>query len=402
MSLYSLFNRIEMSSGDTLTQETVNALTDVHAQLEGVHTDGNPTFTSITITGAGSSGISHAELSNLSNDDHAQYLLIDGTRVMTGAIQAANIKLDGANNFIGTGAGSGNSGANCSGMGHNSMDSNVGSHCAAFGAYAMRSNTVSYSNGFGVYAMQNNKGANSNGFGYNTLAVNRGAQSNGFGNRCLTYNVGEHAHGFGDNVLSENLGDNIVGLGSFTLYYNQGDNNTAVGHEAFYDFVEDTGNAKTIDSVVPTGNYLNITAHGFGAIGVYVSLKISTTGTLPAGLDTSPRQCKVISVDQIQLMVGAFSDEGTGTHTATPAVVYTNSAALGAGAEPDASNQVMLGDLSVTEVKTVAVYRGSGLKIDEVAGDPDDIGECGQLFTKSDNKLYFRDGAGVVKEVQFV
>ena len=94
--------------------------------------------------------------------------------------------------------------------------------------------------------------------------------------------------------------------------------------------------------------------HGFGGVGIFVNLKwTATTGALPTGISLNQiDQFKITHADTIVLITDDMTDQGTGNHTVTPQEIYTNSTALGYNAEPDASNQIMLGDANVTEVKT--------------------------------------------------
>jgi hypothetical protein len=200
-----------------------------------------------------------------------------------------------------------------------------------------------------MYSLQYNSGSSSNGFGYRSLLNNSGSSSNGFGHLSLQYNSGSSSNGFGYR----------------SLLYNEGDGNTAIGHNAFSTFVEDSGNAQEIESLTPASNQVTITGHGFGSAGDFVNLKISTTDTLPDGLDAGIDLWEVIDADTLECTSDSFTDSGTGTHTLTPQVVYTNSTALGRDAMPTASNQVMLGDSNVTEVKSAGKGSFAGADLND-------------------------------------
>jgi len=64
-----------------------------------------------------------------------------------------------------------------------------------------------------------------------------------------------------------------------------------------------------------------------------------------------------VDADTLELVDYDLAGAGTGTgHVFTPKVTYTNVTALGHDAEPDASNQVRLGDANVTTVKTAGAF----------------------------------------------
>ena len=198
--------------------------------------------------------------------------------------------------------------------------------CNHVGKLAGGGNAGDYCNSFGHSALRNNNGASCNSFGHSALRNNNGASCNSFGHSALQNNNGA--------------------------------GNTAFGHNAFNTWTDDTGAAKTCTS----GNFtvatqrVVVTGHSFGSAGTYVNLKISTDGTLPAGLTAGIDQWKIIDANTLQVITDSFTDGGSGTHTLTPPVTYSNSTALGQDAEPTASNQVMLGDTNVTEVKTKGKY----------------------------------------------
>ncbi len=305
-----------------------------------------------------------------------------------------------------------NTGTGSNGFGYSALYNNTGTNSNGFGHYALQYNTGTNSNGFGSYALQNNTGITSNGFGYSALQYNTGTASNGFGSSALRNNTGTASNGFGSSALRNNTGTGSNGFGSYALqnntgtasngfgYYalqnntgtnsngfgysalrnNDGNYNTAFGDNSFNTFTEDTGNAKTfVDGNVDVDtDYITITSHGFGATGSYLNLKASTTGVLPTGLTAgSIYQFKIINANTIECITADITAAaGGGTHTLTPQKVYTNSTAIGYNAEPDASNQIMLGDANVTEVKTAAsISNCNNLKTYKGVFDVIDTGE---------------------------
>jgi len=261
--------------------------------------------------------------------------------------------------FVGEGAGESNSGKYSNALGESALSDNVGTSSNAFGNSALSFNEGNYSNAFGHASLQSNTGANSNAFGYYALANNTATNSNAFGGDALRRNRGANSNAFGHHTLYNNIGTYSNAFGDYALRDNAGNYNTAFGDNAFNTWTADTGNAKTVNSVTPNYTF-TVNGHGFGEAGTYVSLKVTTTGALPVGLDGNAHQWEVIDANTIECKTGLFWSEGTGTHTVTPGVNYTNSAALGYNAEPDASNQIMLGDGNITQIKSTGSIYSSG------------------------------------------
>lgn len=158
----------------------------------------------------------------------------------------------------------------------------------------------------------------------------------------------------------KNTGSFVVSVGALTLQNNDGTSNTAIGVSAFNNFDLDAGSAVVVSSVDFANNQVTSVGHGFVAES-FTNFKHTTTDTLPNGLLVNAIEVwEVISADILECVTQSFSDAGAGTLTLTPQTVYTNSTALGFDAEPDASNQVFLGDLNVTEVKTAGSLTAAG------------------------------------------
>ena len=212
--------------------------------------------------------------------------------------------------------------------------------------------------------------------GHNYFGLSAGNNqdySNGFGSSALSSNTGAYSNGFGHYSLSSNTGASSNGFGYSVLKYNDGDNNSSFGNNAFNTFTEDAGNAQTFAStdVIVTGDSIVISSHGFGSADTYVNLKwTATTGVLPTGISLNQIDMFYIAhVDTIVLQTDNMTAQGSGNHTLTPQSVYTNSTALGYNAEPDASNQVMLGDVNVTQIKSTGNLYISGTNDNYINGN---------------------------------
>ena len=168
--------------------------------------------------------------------------------------------------------------------------------------------------------------------------------------------------GFGAGVF--NTGLRNVTIGALAGANNDGDSNTAIGYDSFNAF--NLGTPADITSVdVPNNKVVVSGGHGFGAIR-FLNLIMTSTGTLPGGISATPVVWRILSPTEIGAVTDTITSEGTGTLTITPQIVYENSTALGYNAEPDASNQVMLGDTNVTEVKTTGSISAGGLTVDGI------------------------------------
>lgn len=259
----------------------------------------------------------------------------------------------------------------------------------------------------GFFAGKENTGTGQSVFGRRAGWFNRGAGQVALGNFSGAYNTGVSHTAGGFQAGSLNTGDGQTVFGNNAGINNDGDNNTVLGSLAFNAFPEDTGSAKAIASVDFANNRVTITAgggHGFGANGTFLNLKATTTGTLPAGLDAGPDIWRIISSTVLEAFSVSFTDGGSGTHTLTPQTVFTNSTAIGFNSEPDASNQIMLGDTNITEVKTTGSLTApsatfDSLSIDNSGGTDavitmDGTSDTPGTFTyESDNALFIFDKA---------
>ncbi len=240
---------------------------------------------------------------------------------------------------------------------------NTGSNPSLFGAYAGYNNTGSRPSLFGYWAGYNNTGAYSSMFGAYTGQNNTEGSSSMFGHGAGINNTGANPSMFGYATGYNNTGSNPSLFGYQAGFYNSGDNNVAVGYRANNTFKTNAAGAKTFDYTVinASTDTVTITAHGFGTNGTWKNV-LFTQGTSPVtGLTTATYyQIYIVSEDVIQFYKNIsgsiyhgtnITNAGSGTgHTLTPQYEYTNTTSLGFMAEPSKSNQVVLGNSSVTEV----------------------------------------------------
>ncbi len=177
------------------------------------------------------------------------------------------------------------------------------------------------------------------------------------------FNTASRQVAMGTEAGLQNTGLSQVAIGNRCGWYNDGDFNTAIGFESFNGSttVFDTSRSRLIDEVFPASNEVTTDiSHGFGSAGEYINLVWTTDGTPPAGLSLNREIWQVQDSLTLLCITDSFTDAGTGTAFLTPQFIYTNSTALGYNAEPDDDNQIMLGDLFITEVKTTGSLTASG------------------------------------------
>lgn len=156
---------------------------------------------------------------------------------------------------------------------------------------------------FGYQAGNNNTATSITGFGYRALFSNTSGRANiGIGNWALYTNT---------------TGEYNTAVGQDALYSSTGDNNTATGYRALHE--NTTG---SYNSSFGTGALHNNDDGDYNtAIGVY-SLSVNESGSYNTAL-------------------GNYSNVSGD---------YTNSTAIGNGATASASNHIMIGNTSVTEI----------------------------------------------------
>ena len=211
-------------------------------------------------------------------------------------------------------------------------------------------NTGAYQTASGFYAGRENTGAGQTASGYQAGYLNTGAYQTASG-----YYAGR-----------QNTGASQTASGYLALIYNDGDYNTAFGNNAFNTWTDDI--SEDVDAVLYESNQVTITGHGFGAVGRILNLVATTTDTLPTGL-SGIQQWEVVDANTLSCKTDTFSDAGVGTLTLTSNTIFTNSLALGNDAEPDASNQAVIGNSALTQVKTAGSIYSSGTGDNYFAGD---------------------------------
>ena len=217
----------------------------------------------------------------------------------------------------------------------------TGNKNTASGNYALYLNTIGYNNtASGYYTLYSNTTGNFNtASGYKALRSNTtGSNNTALGNNTLRYNTTGHNNtALGNNALRDNTtGDNNTASGYYTLYSNTtGYSNTASGYYALYS--NTTGSNNTA-----LGNYalyLNTIGYNNSASG-YKALRSNTTGNFNTALGT------------YALSNNTTGDYNTalGNHALYWNTTGNNNTVLGYNAECTGSNQIRLGNSSVSSI----------------------------------------------------
>lgn len=254
--------------------------------------------------------------------------------------------------YIGANAGQNGGGSNNIGIGNSSLTSNTGNDNVAVGPLSMQSATGNRNTAVGAATLQNSQAGISNtAVGYHAGQFVSGDNNLLIGDDAGRYSVSSGGVYLGKGAFSFGNGDTNFACGSNAGGTIVGDNNIALGADAFNDAV-DNGNQKTFANTdINTGtNQITITGHGF-MIGEKLPFKFTTAGTEPTGLVANNNyQFEVIDANTLQAVSTTITTQGTGTHTLTPFLNISNSTALGSQVNPTASNQVAVGNSSVTQM----------------------------------------------------
>jgi hypothetical protein len=209
------------------------------------------------------------------------------------------------------------------------------------------------------------------------------------------YNTGNYQSAFGYLSGQQNTGDFCFAVGLNAGRYNDGDNNIAFGVESFNAFPEDAGSAVNFDDsdLDVANDRITVTGHGLGANGTYLNLKFEQgTGAIPGMPDDEIILFLIYDANTLEVISRGITSSSSYTgHKLTPQFVYEDSTAIGYNAEPDMSNQMVLGSASLLEIKT----HGS-LRMAEKAASEGDTAGFGQLWVKNADpcELWFTDDLG--------
>lgn len=209
------------------------------------------------------------------------------------------------------------------------------------------------------------------------------------GANSLLKNVTGNNHvAIGNESLFYTSGEGNTGLGYQSGYYGlNGDNNTYLGNQAGNTYPQDVAN--TFNATGVAGNVITVpvdfTSAPYNyAIGERIPLLITANNPAPLPLN-SVSEFEVTSANTITSVTALT---GTDIPTIVPPVIFSNSTALGHGATPTKSDQVVLGDDNVSEAKIgqlifktdMALVDGQGLVVNNGVFEPGTATGGGEAF----------------------
>jgi hypothetical protein len=233
-------------------------------------------------------------------------------------------------------------------LGDNSMYYNTsGSWNTSLGAGVLAFNSTGhYNTGVGTHSLFYNNGSGNVGIGYEALMLNTSGSSNiAIGNGALRRNTSKsNLVAIGDSALYNN------GVGASQSYEATG--NTAIGSKALYS--NNTGNGNTANGSLAlflnTSGWFN-TANGYGALYNNTSGHLNTANGQDALLYNTTGYCNTAN-GNMSLFFNTTGNYNTayGYYAYHFGTTYSNSTALGANAAITASNQIRLGDATVSSI----------------------------------------------------
>jgi hypothetical protein len=394
----------DLTGGGTSGNVTLNLNTANVPQLNTANTftgnqtvNGNVTATNVTATGVVSAGTSFN---------------IGGSQFVYGSAASQNAFFGLAGNSTMTGLGN-------TATGFLALSSNTTpTGNTAYGAYALSSNSTGTGNSaIGYQALENNTtGIENTANGYQALAINSTGYFNTasgwqslYANTTGIYNTATGAIALNSNTTGyfntgtggfalaanttgySNTGDGMEALtanttgfqntasGASALWSNTtGSDNTTTGFQSL--FLNTTGTGNTADGFEAL---LNSTSCCNVAVG-NLALQLVTTGQANTGVGNHAGS----TADSSDVTGSNNTTLGTGTRLGTGTLI--NATALGANAEVDASNSLVLGSISGVNGQTVTVKVGIGTTSPDdnltVNGSADKPGG-GSWGTYSDGRL---------------
>jgi trimeric autotransporter adhesin len=263
-------------------------------------------------------------------------------------IRAGAIDQVRANVFLGSNSGgTATTGDGNAAIGFNSLNSlTTGTSNSALGINSLRSNTTGSSNvGIGANALfANTTGSSITAVGSSVLYSNTTGSSNtGVGNNALLSNTqGSSNSALGNNALYNNtMGGSNTAIGTSSMYTNTiGALNTAIGNGTLY--FNQSGSTNT---AIGNNSLYNSTGNANTGVG-HNSLNANTSGSNNTAIGTGA--LITLATQSYNTALGAGADVSSDS--------VSNSTAVGANAISNASNQVTLGDVNITNVRSAGTY----------------------------------------------
>lgn len=233
---------------------------------------------------------------------------------------------------LGSAAGYNNTGSNVTALGSAAGQNNTGVNVTAVGANAAQHNSSSYVTAVGVSSARQNSGSNVTALGHSSAELNIGTNNIAIGVYAAQNNSGTYVTAIGSSAAQNNNGNNVLALGREAARENQALDVIAIGRWAAF---SNTGVAVTV--IGGEAGYSNsgsaLTALGTQAARYNSGHNVIAIGSQAAQYNTANN----VTALGFNAVVGVSN-------------TFSNVTGLGYNAQPTKSNQVMLGDASLTEV----------------------------------------------------
>ncbi|KAA3448608.1 hypothetical protein C7I87_20865 [Mesorhizobium sp. SARCC-RB16n] len=284
---------------------------------------------------------------------------------------------------VGYDAGSRNSGTQVSAYGYYAGYSNTGSNTTVIGSYAGYQNSGTAVTAMGYQAAQNNTGNNTTAAGYLAGQANSGLYLSALGYGAGQINSGDYATLVGGFAGQNNTQTHLTGVGYFAGKDNTSPFVTAVGEEAGQ---LNSGYA-LVAMGVAAGKYN--TGSNSTVIGSYAGQYNTGANTAAVGYLAGRN-----NIGSNVTALGAYA-----VYTSGVSNTFSNVTGVGYNAQPNKSNQVVLGDGNIVEVSTAGVYVGKGVSTTYVSASLIDATRSG---TVSATNGYFTNISGTTINGTFV
>lgn len=247
------------------------------------------------------------------------------------------------------------SGENNTAIGSQALSSNqIGSYNTAIGGNALNKNTGYDNTATGYQSLFNNTTGSSNtASGSESLYSNKiGMNNTAIGQAALYNSTGNDNTALGFSSLVNNIvGINNTALGSSALYYNKGDNNTAIGFKSLYN-----NNSGTYNTASGAYALLNNTTGTNNTSTGFLSLVSNIVGANNTAMGYSSLYNNIgsnntaIGNSALYTNNVGYSNTAIGNRAFVNGQNFSNSTALGNNSNVTASNQVVLGNVSITQI----------------------------------------------------
>ncbi|BAV53021.1 Putative uncharacterized protein (plasmid) [Mesorhizobium loti] len=245
---------------------------------------------------------------------------------------------------IGSGAAKNNTGVQVTALGYAAGQNNTANYLTAVGYAAALSNSMPNVTAVGTNAGYSNSGTNVSAVGMSAAQNNTGIALTALGYAAGQNNSGDYSTLVGGLAGQNNTQTHLTGIGYFAAKDNTGAFVTSAGEEAGQ---YNSGYALTAAGIT-AGKYntgANVTTIG-GYSGQYNTGVNATTLGYLAGR---------YNIGSNVTALGAYAVYTGVSNT------FSNVTGVGYNAQPNKSNQVVLGDGNIVEVTTTGVYLGAGV-----------------------------------------